>query len=150
MKIKSLFLICAAVLFTSHSFSQELSENILKDNSLASSYNITNSSEKAENSYSRASFNSTLKYKSLQEFINLHIQFPDDARTIGASGAVIAHFEIRSDGSLGEIYFIQSPDPLFSKEVERVLRMAPRFIPAAKNGKIVQSFEQVKINFTLH
>ncbi|NEN25288.1 energy transducer TonB [Cryomorpha ignava] len=149
MKTKKLFLLAIGIVFTSYCFSQEISENYLNNLSLTEYDYHLEKAENLEKSDRRATFSKSPKYKSLQQFINLHIEFPDDARLIGISGSVIAQFEILGDGSLGEIYFVQSPDLLLSQEVERVLRMAPQFIPAIKNGKIVPSFEQVKINFTL-
>lgn len=149
MKTLKIFLVISLLAFTSYSFSQEISEDTVEILSLTDyDYHIAKA-EYPEVSDRRAAFSTSIKYKSLQEFINLHIQFPDDARLIGISGKVIAQFEILGDGSLGQIYFIHSPDPIFSKEVERVMRMAPQFIPAVKNGKMVSSSEHLKVDFKL-
>lgn len=149
MKTKTLILVAASLLFATFSFSQEISEDTVEILSLTDYDYHIDKAEYPEISDRRAAFNTSMKYKSLQQFINLHIQFPDDARLIGISGQVIAQFEILRDGSLGEIYFVQSPDNLFSDEVERVLRLASPFVPAVKNGKIAPTFEQVRINFKL-
>lgn len=149
MKTKKFFLLAIPIVFASYCFSQEISEDALGNISLIQYDYQMDKAEFPEISDRRATFSKSLKYKNLSEFIKLHIQFPEEARFIGVSGTVVAKLEILGDGSVGEIYFVQSPDPVLSKEVERVLRMAPQFIPAVKNGKIVRSVEQVKINFTL-
>lgn len=149
MKTKIIFLVVTTLALASFSFSQEVSENTLNNVYLIDYDYQIDKAEFHEISDRRAAFNTSMKYKSLQEFLNLHIQFPDDARLMGVSGSVIAQFEILGDGSVGRMDIVQSPDQLFSKEVERVLRMAPKFIPAIKNGKIVPSFEQIRINFSL-
>jgi len=150
MKTKKLFLAIATIVFSSYGFSQELSENALDNILLTQSDNLIQKAEMPELVSKRATFNKSTEYKSLQEFISSNIEFPDDARLIGTSGEVIVHFEIQKDGSPGEIYFIKSPDPLFSDEVERVLRLAPNFNPAFKDGRIVSSYEQIKIEFKLN
>lgn len=149
MLTKKLLLTLSLFLFTTLSFAQEIAEDTVVILSLTDyDYRL----EKVVHPMPgdrRATFNRSLAYPNLQEFINAHIQFPDDARLIGAAGPVIAQFEILGDGSLGEIYFVQSPDQLLSDEVERVLRLLPRFIPAVKNGRMTSSYEQVKVNFQL-
>lgn len=152
MKTINLIFLAFLIGYSSYCFSQEISENELNYISLAPIDYKTVEADAPNNTiikYKQAAFASTSAHYNLQEFINTHIQFPDQSRTIGASGSVLAQFEILEDGSLGKIYFIQSPDPLFTKEVERVLRMAPRYKPAIKEGIPVRSFEQVKINFKL-
>ncbi len=149
MKTKKIFLLVALAALSTYGFSQELSVNTLNKEVMPEANTYSEKAGKLEISNRSASFSSSSKYKNLREFINANIEFPDDARSIGTSGDVIAHFEILANGSLGEIYFIKSPDPSFSKEAERVLRLAPRFIPAVKEGEIVTSYEQIKITFKL-
>lgn len=146
--IKSLFLVATLVL-SSYCFSQETVNENTSHYLLSYNHNLKEIAEMPAVMQRRAAFNPSSSYKSLQEFLNLNIEFPEDAKSIGASGNVIAQFEILWDGSLGEIYFVKSPDQLFSNEVERVLRKAPLFIPAIKEGVISSSYEQVKISFTL-
>ena len=150
MKTKKLFLLVAVAALSTYGFSQELSVNTLNKDVMSQDNTYPDKADKLELSDRNASFSRSSKYKNLREFIYSNIEFPDDARSIGTSGDVIVHFEILANGSLGEIYFIKSPDPSFSKEAERVLRLAPGFIPAVKEGEIVPSYEQIKITFKLN
>lgn len=149
MKTKEFFLFLASFALTTFCYTQDLSENTPSYTPLSQIDSFILKAENPALMSRRAAFAPSRKYKSLRMFINTHIEFPADARLTGTTGAVIAHFQILSNGSLGQIYFIQSPDHLFSQEVERVLRMAPPFLPAVEGGKSVSSFEQIKINFSL-
>src|SRR5690554_2649326 len=97
MKIINLIFLAFLIGFSSYSFSQEVSENEFNYISQAPvDYKLVNadSSNNTPIKYKRAAFASSSAHYNLQEFINTYIQFPDQARTIGVSGSVLAQFEI--------------------------------------------------------
>lgn len=81
-----------------------------------------------------------------ERYFNDHITRPDSA-TIGQRVVVVAAFKIRKNGLPDSIRIIRSPDRRFSDEVLRVIRSAPSWKPAIRNGIPVDEEVSLSIVF---
>ncbi len=83
---------------------------------------------------------------SLPEFrrwIAQTVKFPAEALEAGIQGRVVASFVVEADGTVSSVRIIQSPDPILSREVVRVLAESPKWTPGSKGG------EPVRVKYTL-
>lgn len=91
----------------------------------------------------------TRKYKNVNGFIYSKIKFPEEAREMGLYGVVKVQFDILSDGSIGNLTFIESPDKVFNTEIEKIVASMPNWQPAYSGSMPVESRYQLNINFSL-
>lgn len=91
----------------------------------------------------------TRKYRNVNDFIYSKIEFPEEAREMGLYGVVKVQFDILTDGSIGNLTFIQSPDEVFNNEVKKILASMPKWQPAYSGSMPVESRYQLNINFSL-
>lgn len=71
------------------------------------------------------------------------VRFPPEALEKKIRGRVVVSFVVDSEGSVTSVKVLQSPSPILSDEVERVLSSAPGWSPGMTNG------EPVPVEFTL-
>ena len=71
------------------------------------------------------------------------VRFPPEALEKKIRGRVVVSFVVDSEGSVTSVKVLQSPSPILSDEVERVLSSAPGWSPGMTNG------ESVPVEFTL-
>ena len=76
--------------------------------------------------------------KGLEEFIKMHLRYPEASAKRNISGRVIVEFTVDSDGSMKDIRILYSLDTYTDQEVIRVVKlMNGMWIPAERNGKAV-------------
>ena len=68
---------------------------------------------------------------------------------MGIQGRVFVSFVVNKDGSIVDVKTLRSPDPLLTKEAERVVKLMPKWVPAIQGWKNVRSRFTLPIMFTL-
>lgn len=66
------------------------------------------------------------------------IVYPGELRSLKQEGMVVAIYEVRQDGSVGEIQIVESTHPAFEEAVRRGLRKM-RFSPGEQDGRVVRT-----------
>lgn len=79
--------------------------------------------------------------KYIQDNLNLN------GMNAGISGKMVVQFVVNIDGSITDIQFLSSPDSRLSREVERVMKSMPKWIPGRNNGQAVRVRHILPINF---
>lgn len=85
----------------------------------------------------------------IEEFVNSHLIYPEEASDKGIEGLVDASIKINRDGTVANIKTILRTDPILEKELKRVLMTLPNLKPAIKDGDIVASNYEMTQHFTL-
>lgn len=75
-----------------------------------------------------------------------HLKPEDDN---GPHGIVIVRFVIRKTGKISDVEIMRSPDPFFSKDAIRVMKLLPKFIPGKLKGRKVNVFYIAPVNYRL-
>jgi len=91
--------------------------------------------------------------KEKEEFIayvvqNLH--YPEALAESKIKGHMLVQVVIESDGSVGDVEVIESVHPDVDKEVIRVIKSSPRWIPATKKWKDVPATVELRMSFALN
>ncbi len=84
------------------------------------------------------------------KFLAANVKYPAECIKKGIQGRVIVSFTIETDGTIDEIKTMRSPDPLLTKEAERVVALMPKWKPAMQNGKPVRSRFALPVMFRLN
>jgi TonB family protein len=84
-----------------------------------------------------------------RNWMQSQLQYPAEAKEKGIKGRVIFSFVVEKDGSVSEFKVLNTPDKIFSAEVERVFKLTPKWEPGKQNGKAVRVKFTVPITFTL-
>ena len=92
--------------------------------------------------------------KALMQFLASNLKYPEEWNETCIVGKVIAKFEIDEYGKISNVEIVRCTVPKdFSdsaiKEVKRVVRLLPDFIPAQKDGNSVKSYYILPISFKL-
>ena len=74
---------------------------------------------------------------------------PAEALKKRVQGVVMVRFVVKKDGKIGEIKIIKSLDPDCDREVKRLIRKMPDWIPGRYEGKPVTSYFVLPIIFAL-
>ncbi len=90
----------------------------------------------------------------LMQFLSSNLRYPKEWDEACISGKVITKLEIDKDGKIDNVEIIRCSIPNeFSegaeREVQRVIKLLPDFIPAQKNGNTVKSYYILPISFKL-
>ena len=76
-------------------------------------------------------------------WVQERLRYPLEAVIYGIEGHVAVSFVVEADGTVSSVRIIQSPDPILSREVVRVLAESPKWTPGSKGG------EPVRVKYTL-
>lgn len=88
----------------------------------------------------------------VEQFLRSNVVYPEMMAAEGKSGTVIVQFIVRKDGSIDNVKIVKSPDPLFTKEAQRVIKLLQskgKWTPGEKNGKPVDSYFTQQVRFQL-
>lgn len=85
----------------------------------------------------------------LYKWISSHIKYPTMAAENNIQGRVTVRFVVKEDGSIGRVEVLRGRDPDLDKEAQRVVKTLPKFIPGKMNGRAVQVWYTLPINFKL-
>ena len=86
----------------------------------------------------------------LLNYIATHIKYPKKAQKKGIEGTVYIKFEITKTGEIGKIEVIRGVHPLLDNEAVRVIKSLPKFKPGIKDGRPVNVWFSIPIQFRLH
>jgi len=87
--------------------------------------------------------------KTVGEYVSSHINYPEEALDKSTEGDVTVLFNIRKDGSIGNIKAIKSDDPLLEQELIRVVKSMPNWKPATMDGDVNGYSYTLSHHFTL-
>jgi outer membrane biosynthesis protein TonB len=79
-------------------------------------------------------------------YIEQNIHRPEEA-TEGQRVVVVVGFRVRTDGSIDSLKIIRSPGKAFSDEALRLIKSGPGWIPAKRDGVVVEDDVRVRIVF---
>ena len=85
----------------------------------------------------------------LVEWIESHLRYPALAEEQHLEGKVVAAFWVEKDGTVSTVHILRSPHELFSREVRRVLKFMPRWIPGCENGRAIRVRYTIPFTFRL-
>lgn len=88
-------------------------------------------------------------YINFYRYINQNLKYPARARRMGIEGRVYLQFIVEKDGSLIDIKVVRGLGSGCDKEAIRLLKGAPKWIPAKYRGKLVRVQRYVPIRFLL-
>jgi len=83
------------------------------------------------------------------KFVGENLKSPAQARRIGISGKVFAHFIVDKDGNLSDIKIARGIGAGCDEEVLRILAMSPKWIPGKQRGNPVRVRMIMPFTFTL-
>ena len=79
------------------------------------------------------------------DWLSKNIHYTSGCASI--QGRVVVSFFVEPDGSLSDIELVQKVDPELDKEVLRVVKAMPKWIPVIHNGKAVRAKYTLPITF---
>ena len=82
-------------------------------------------------------------------WVHEQIEYPKEAFSQGIGGRVIAEFFIEKDGSVTFSKILKSPHEILSKEVERVIKLSPKWEPAIEKGEKVRAKFAIPVAFAI-
>ncbi|MDR2913627.1 MAG: energy transducer TonB [Tannerella sp.] len=85
----------------------------------------------------------------LMKFIRDNINYPTIAAENGIKGRVSLKFVVTKTGEIADVKVIRGVDPNLDKEAIRVLKSMPKWIPGKQNGKTVNVYFSLPVNFVL-
>lgn len=87
--------------------------------------------------------------KSLYDFFDSHIQYPDQAKKEGISGTVVVKFIVEKDGSITNVRCVHDIGGGCGAEAVRVVKGMPKWKPGKQNGRPVRSDFALPVNFEI-
>lgn len=85
----------------------------------------------------------------MQQFLQDHIQYPEQAKKEGAQGRVYVSIVIDQAGNLTQPTIVKDPGYGLGAEALRVLKSMPKWKPGLQNGKAVPVKMTIPITFSL-
>lgn len=85
----------------------------------------------------------------IYKWLNQGIRYPKECREKGIQGRVHVQFVIDSDGTVGDIKVLRSPDPALSAETARLVKSMPKWKPATQGGVPVRMRYVLPVMFRL-
>lgn len=80
-------------------------------------------------------------------FLQKHKKYPQKEPDSGIEGRVFVAFIVKSNGSIENIEIKKSLSPSHDAEAIRVIKMMPKWIPAKQNGRDVNCWYTLPIDF---
>lgn len=88
--------------------------------------------------------------EALLKFIAEHTIYPDIPKENNVQGKVHLEFEVKKDGSIGDVKILRGVDPYIDAEAIRVIKSLPKWEPGRQGGNPVKVTMQIPINFVLN
>ncbi len=88
-------------------------------------------------------------FNNLVNYIGGQLKYPEDARTNGIDGMVVASFVVYADGHVGDVEILKSLTASCDAEVERLIMAMPAWQPGEKEGKPVNVEFKLPVKFKL-
>lgn len=87
--------------------------------------------------------------KALLQYLASNIHYPESAMKANVQGRVVLRFEVKTDGSIGDITVLKSVSPELDAEAIRVTRAMPRWTPGTVDGVPVNCYYALPVQFSL-
>ncbi len=87
--------------------------------------------------------------KGVEKFISENLHYPEKAKKKKIEEEIILEYEVKPDGTIGEINVIQGKNELLIDECKRVIENMPKWKPAKQKGKPISMRYVQKFKFTL-
>ena len=81
------------------------------------------------------------------DFLRSKLEYPEVEYRNRNQGEVHLRFVVDVDGSISQVTVVKGTSPAFDKAALDVMKLAPKFIPARKDGKPIQAWHYVVIRF---
>ena len=85
----------------------------------------------------------------LKKYIRNHLKYPTYAKENDIQGKLYVRFLINKAGNVEQIKTINTVHPLLDKEAIRIVKSLPQWIPGKQNGKTINVWYTIPINFVL-
>lgn len=85
----------------------------------------------------------------MMKWLQRNLKYPPVAQERKIQGKVVAEFIVNKDGSLTDVKVVKSLNPLFDREVLRVLRMMPRWTAGIQNDQPCRTKVCIPVVFKL-
>lgn len=85
----------------------------------------------------------------LMQFLKEEIRYPNKARKKGIQGKVVIGFVVNANGSVSHVKIVESANEELDKEAERVVQKMPRWKPGKHDGKDVNVYYELPVQFRL-
>jgi TonB family protein len=85
----------------------------------------------------------------LIQFFSENLTYPNKAKSEKAEGQVLVRFEVKADGSIGEVLISKSVHPVLDAEAIRVIKSMPNWLPGRFRGEAVNSWYTLPVSFFL-
>jgi TonB family protein len=88
-------------------------------------------------------------FNKFRSYISDNLAYPEEAAKFGIQGIVFVHFIVDQDGKVSNVKVIKGVNYLLDNEAIRVVTSSPKWEPAMKNGKPVDTSFTFPIYFIL-
>ena len=85
----------------------------------------------------------------ITEYLDVAVQYPDEARRGKIEGSVLVKFTVSEDGAVQNVAVQRSLHPSLDSEAVRAVRAMPNWTPAKSQGKPVPASMALPISFAL-
>lgn len=85
----------------------------------------------------------------LMKYLSMNVRYPYEAMKNNIQGRVIVKFIVTKDGKIESPEVLRGVDKSLDDEAKRVVQAMPAWTPAKNNGKPVDSFFTLPVNFRL-
>ena len=87
--------------------------------------------------------------KALMQYLSDNLKYPQVARETGIEGKVHIRFVVSKTGEISNVQVRRAPHPSLGEEGVRVVKSMPKWIPGKQNGKAVNVYFTLPIDFVL-
>jgi len=88
--------------------------------------------------------------RELTKFLQNNLVYPEDAKRMGVEGKVMIQFVVNKNGSITDVTVQGTPPRSLSNEAVRVVKSMPKWIPGRQNGRPVNVYFRLPIEFELN
>ncbi len=85
----------------------------------------------------------------LRKYIAMNVKYPQEAREKGIEGKVYVRFTVTKTGDVADVQIARGVDSILDNEAIRVIKTLPKWQAAEQDGKKVNVYYTVPINFKL-
>lgn len=85
----------------------------------------------------------------LQKWVYQYLKYPKDCIRDGVQGRVMVEFTIGKDGKVKDVHVVKGVDPQLDEAAVKVVAASPDWKPARKDGKKVDSYMTIPVEFKL-
>ena len=94
-------------------------------------------------------FNGSDDLNVFRNWVMMKLSYPHYAQEEGIQGRVMLLFQVEKDGEVVIKEIIHSPNELLTKEVLRVVKKSPKWMPGYRNGKLIRVYYILPTDFLL-